>query len=347
MIPMSGTVSKGWLAKYLDVAFDYKYYFDPDVRYNTDAICSTYIKTSFNDLNIFNSESNLGQINFITQDQVLIGGIQPNMILGMLIGADFQPANERDADISATPLKGLNINDVPNPENVLQHDLIMLFDSQIRDIQSKGKLTPIPPFFWDVSGRATVHGALTTAQKFLGENVFIDLMMQPDKIVAVMDWITQCYIMLAKHFSDLVHLPITSVHVGECSGSMVDAAMFESFVAPQSHNIAKALGPLRFHTCGPSTHLLPGLKKAADVAALDLGGETSLTEVRKLYGPNLHVDIAPLATDLSASTSESMLAWAQRVVAENAGGSMRVVYHLEPDYNLDSIYALHGYLKTV
>lgn len=343
MIPFIGTLSKGWLAKYNNIVFDRDYYFDPEKRHEIDRMCSEIAAKDIADLDIIYSESNLGQAAYISEDQVLVGGIQPNMILGMLIGADFCPNDAMDADISPTPLKGKDLDDLPTPESLLQHETIRLFDEQIQQLQGSA-LTPIPPFFWDASGRATIHGALTTAQKFLGEDIFIDLMLQPDKIVKVMDWITDCYIVLVRHFSELADLPITSVHVGECSASLVNDSLFHQFVAPQAQRIAESQGPLRFHTCGPSTHLLPSINKITGLASLDIGGGTSIARVRELFGKDLPVDIAPPAPDFSAQTAEPILAWAQQVVADNAGGTLKIVYHLEPNYDLDIVRVLHDYL---
>lgn len=345
MVPFIGTLSKGWLAKHNHIVFDRDYYFNPIKRYETDKVCSEVAAKELADLDIFYSESNLGQPDYISADQVLVGGIQPNMILGMLIGAAFHPNDSMDADISPTPLKGKDLDDLPTPASLLQHEIIQLFDEQIQQLQGSA-LTPIPPFFWDASGRATIHGALTTAQKFLGEDIFIDLMLQPDKIVRVMNWITDCYIVLVRHFSELAGLPITSVHVGECSASLVNDSLFHQFVAPQAQRISESLGPLRFHTCGPSTHLLPSIHTIAGLASLDLGGGTSIAKVRELYGQDLPVDIAPLAPDFSAPTAKPILAWAQQVVADNGGGNLKIVYHLEPNYNLDVVRALHDYLKN-
>ncbi len=342
MVPFVGTLSKGWLAKHFNIAFDYDYYFNPETRHKVDRRCSEIAAHELADLNIIYSESNLGQREYISEDQVLVGGIQPNMILGMLLGAEFLPNDDRDADISPTPLLHKDLDDLPTPQNLLQHEVIRLFDEQIIKLQ-KSALTPIPPFFWDALGRATIHGALTTAQKFLGESVFIDLVLQPDKVVKVMDWITDCYIVLIGHFSELAGLPITAVHVGECSASLIDASMFQQFVAPQAQRIAESLGPLRFHTCGPSTHLLPAIKNIDGLASLDLGGGTSLARVRELFGKDMPVDIAPLAADFSAATPDPILNWARQIVADNAGGRLRIVYHLEPDYKPENVRALQAF----
>ena len=346
MIPLIGSLSKGWMARHLDVVFDRAYYFDPTRRHDIDMQCNQYATKELSDLDIFYSESNLGQFEHFTSDQVLVGGIQPNMILGMLIGADFVPHPAMDADISMTPLKGIDPDSLPAPESLLDHKLITLFDKQIAQIKDDGALRPIPPFFWDASGRATLHGTLTTAQKFLGENLFIDLLTEPEKVVKVMDWITESSIVLTRHFSEVADLPITAVHIGECSGCMVNAHMFDRFVVPQASRISESLGPLRFHSCGCSTHLLESIKCISNLAMLDLGGDTSMARVREIFGHDFPVDMAPMPADFSADSSEPILNWAKQVIEQNAGGNLRIIYHLEPDYKLEIVRSLGEYISS-
>ena len=134
---------------------------------------------------------------------VLIGGIQPNMILGMLLGADFVPQDDKDADITPHYLAGRGLSDLPNLASLLDHRLIKLFDEQIRRVQDnfEGQLRPIPPFFWDSSGRASIHGVLTSAQKFLGEAIFMEMTSRPQASLEIMHWIAEVYVVLCRHFS--------------------------------------------------------------------------------------------------------------------------------------------------
>lgn len=347
MIKFVGSLSKGFMAKQLKVAFDRDYYFDLEKRYEIDRLCNKYAAEELSDLDIFYTESNLGQFEHFSDKQILVGGIQPNMILGMLIGAEFVANDSMDADISMTPLKGKDLSQLPAPQSLCEHGLVKLFDEQIRHVQSEGRLQPIPPFFWDSSGRATTHGTLTTAQKFLGESIFIDLMMAPDKVVKVMDWITQSFIELIRHFSKVGKLPITSVHIGECSGCMVNPDMFKEFVASHASRIAVAFGNLRFHSCGASTHLLESMKSISNLDSLDLGGDTSVSKARDIFGPDFPIDIAPMPADFSADSPESILKWAEQVIAENMGGPLKILYHLEPDYKLEIVRVLNDYIQNL
>jgi hypothetical protein len=344
MITITGTLSKAWMNRAIGVVFDRDYYFDPAKRHAIDGRCNEYAAETFPNMGVFYSESNLGRINYWDRTQVLIGGIQPNMILGMLLGADFVPADDRDADISPCCLKNNRPEDLPVPEALLHRNLIRLFETQIEN-ERKGRLRPIPPFFWDASGRAVVHGVLTTAQKLCGESIFMDMLAEPAKCRRLLNWIADAYIVLCRHFAQVAGLPITDVHVGECSCCMISPALVEEFVAPLTSRIGAALGPVRFHSCGTSTHLLPALARIDRLHSLDLGSETSVGKAREVFGPELPITIAPSPQAMSAESTEPILEWARRILAENAGGHLGYVYHLESSYNVDTIYALTDFVR--
>ncbi len=340
MISIKGTLSKAWMHQALGVAFDRDYYFDPARRHAVDCLCNQYAAEKFPGMSLFYSESNLGRLQYWDKAQVQIGGIQPNMILGMLLGADFLPADDRDADITPGCLARVDCDMLPAPEALLRHELVRLFDGQIAQIQREGRRHPIPPFFWDASGRAAIHGVLTTDQKFLGETVFLDLMTEPRKCVRILDWIADAYIVLCRHFAQKAHLPISDVHVGECSACMIGPALMKESVVPVTSRIARALGPLRFHSCGSSTHLLEAIAGIDRLQSVDFGGETSIRKARENFGREMLISIAPLPRDMSAESPGPILDWAKRILEENAGGPLAFVYHLEPAYNLEAIHAL-------
>ena len=344
MITITGTLSKGWMNRAIGVVLDRDYYFDPAKRHAIDCRCNEYAAQTFPGMAIFYSESNLGRIDHWDKNQVLVGGIQPNMILGMLLGADFVPADNRDADITPCCLKGKNLAELPTPEELLNHDLVRLFDQQIRR-EARGPLRPIPPFFWDSSGRAAIHGVLTTAQKLCGETIFMDLLTEPAKSMRLLNWIADAYILLCRHFARVADLPITDVHVGECSCCMVSPAVAEEFISPVTSRIGAALGPVRFHSCGTSTHLLQAFMKIDRLHSLDLGSDTSIRKTREIFGTEMPITIAPSPRDMSAESTRPILDWAQRVLEDNGDGDLGYVFHLEPSYNVETIHALTDFVR--
>jgi hypothetical protein len=373
MITITGTLSKGWMNRAIGVAFDRDYYFDPAKRHTIDSLCNEYAAETFPGMGIFYSESNLGRIDYWDKNQVQIGGIQPNLILGLLLGGDFVPADDRDADISLKHVEWAWVPQresprlgapsahadncrtrkreqhglkpiLPAPEALLNHDLVRLFDKQIAR-EKKGQLRPIPPFFWDSSGRATIHGVLTTAQKLCGESVFMDMLTAPAQCRRLLDWMADAYILLCRHFAEAADLPITDVHVGECSCCMVSPTVVEEFIAPVTSRIGAALGSVRFHSCGTSTHLLQAFTKIGRLHALDVGSETSIRQARAIYGRQMPVTIAPSPQDMSAESTQPILDWAQGVLDENGDGNLGYVFHLEPSYNVETIHALVDFVR--
>jgi hypothetical protein len=337
------------MAKALGVSFDRDYYFDPDRRYAIDCKCNEYAATQFPGMRLFYSESNLGQIDYWDKSQIQIGAIQPNMILGMLLGADFVPRDNYDADITPGCLLGKDIDDLPAPESLLDHELVKLFDEQIRRVQddSQKQLRPIPPFFWDTSGRAAIHGTMTTAQKFLGETFFMDMITKPQQCLEIMGWIADAFIVLCRHFSQIANLPITSVHVGECSSCMVSPELIEKFVVPVTSKIGEQLGPIRLHSCGLSTNHLEAFSKITNLRCLDLGGETSINRARQIFGKDVLISVAPLPHDMSNEKTEPILSWAKRIFEENDGDNLEYIFHVEENYNIDTIRALTDYVKNL
>ena len=346
MITVSGTLSKAWMHQTLGVTFDRDYYFDPDRRHAVDCLCNDYAAREFPGMGLFYSESNLGRLRYWDPSLVQAGGIQPNMILGMLLGAEFLPADDRDADITPACLADCRPDDLPAPESLAEHDLIRRFDEQIAQIRSREGLKPIPPFFWDASGRAAIHGVLTTAQKLCGETIFLDMISEPQRAERIMAWIADAYVVLCRHFAEKADVTLTDIHVGECSCCMVSPTLVEEFVAPPTSRIGRALGPVRLHSCGASTHLLEAFARIEYLGSLDLGGETSIGRAREVFGPRMPMSIAPLPADMSSEDPAAILDWAQKVLPENNGGDLEFVYHLEPGYRLDVIRALTDAVKA-
>ena len=109
---------------------------------------------------------------------------------------------------------------------------------------------------------------------------------------------------------------------------------------------AEALGPVRFHSCGTSTHLLGALTRDRPPAFagpwqrdLDPQG-TTRSSARRCRSPSL-----PRRKTCPPKAPTPILDWAQRVLEENAGGNLGYVFHLEPSYNVETIYALTDFVQ--
>lgn len=188
---------------------------------------------------------------------------------------------------------------------------------------------------------------MTTAVKFFGPGFFEDMIESPCQCDEIIAWLCECYLVLCRHFAVAAGLKITSLHVGECSGCMINADLHRRFAIGPAERMAQALAPVRFHSCGDSNHLMPSLTSAQQLVALDLGGACRLDAPRRHFGPDFQLEIAPLVSDLMAPTCRPILDWMDRKLAENQGGRLVIKYHLEPGYRLENLYAIAERLAEV
>lgn len=348
MITIEASVSKGWLHKSGGFIFDNQYYLDPVHRWEQDGIIHKFVKEKFPRYAIYNMEANLLQARHVRDNHVLVGAIQPNMILATILGAQFSFFEDKDADVSGKPLEFIaNKAELPPLSAILEHSLVKDLENQIKDItRTRPDLKVIPPFFWDESGRATIHGIITTSLKLTGDNIMTMMMFDPELAHAIHQWIVEAYIILVRHFAEAGNLPVTSVHVGECAGTMISAELYYDFVVPYISQLGDSLGSVRLHSCGMSDHLIDPISHIRNLKIIDTGSGTSVGKIRQLMGPDFVIHIAPPMEFMMDGVPKSeILGWLDKTLAENQGGPLQIAYHAEPDYEISNCLALHDELE--
>ncbi|MBR9998774.1 MAG: hypothetical protein KFF73_07375 [Cyclobacteriaceae bacterium] len=349
MIHFQASISKGWIHKWGGFVFDSHYYRHPVYRRLQDNKINEFIRKRFSDFPLYNMEANLMQAAFIDEKQVLVGGIQPNLILARVLGAELICYPDKDADVLGYPLKDIStVNELPSIEMIIDHPYIRELTEQIGQIQyAHPELDVIPPFFWDRSGRATIHGILTTSLKLIGEKAFLMFMMDPDLIHPVHQWITDVYISLINYFAGRTRFPVNSVHVGECSGTMISNDQFAEFITPYVSQIGKTFGNIRLHSCGPSDHILDAISEIDQLSVIDTGSNTSIAKIRKMMGDDFEINIEPpLKLMLYDATERDILSWLDQILEENRDGPLKLELHIEPDYSIGNCLLIYNKLKN-
>lgn len=347
-VSLLASVSKGWLNAEGGFRFGERYYLDPLYRRAQDQAVEEFLLRRFPEYAIHNLESNLVQVNHRHPQQVLVGGIQPNLIQGVCLGAHLAYYEDKDIDITETQLLAgvASVAGLPSAERIVSHPFIQKFDQQIADLrQNHPDLVVIPPFFWDTSGRATIHGFITNSLKFFGQGIFIKTKRNPQFVRDVHDWLADMTIVLIRHFSAAGNLPVTSVHIGECSGTMISGSAYLDFVVPYVNRLAAEFGAIRLHSCGKSDHLLAIFKEIEHLRILDTGSNTSVKSIRAQLGQSLEVHIAPpFKLLLEGAKPAQVVEWLDQTLEENGGSPLQIGYHLEPGYSLKNCLVLHDEL---
>ena len=348
MITIEASVSKGWLHKNGGFGFSGQYYTDPIYRWEQDKEINQFVRNEFSRYPLYNMEANLVQAAHVRDNHLLVGAIQPNMILATLLGAEFSFFEDKDADVMGRPLENISdISELPPPASILTHPLIKDLEKQMRNIrETRPDLRVIPPFFWDESGRATIHGIITTSLKLVGDNIMVMMMSDPDLTHAIHQWISHAYVILIRHFASMGDLSITSLHVGECSGTMVSPDLYDDFIVPYVSQMGIQLGAVRLHSCGMSDHLITPMSHIHNLKIIDTGSGTSIGRIREVMGLEFVIHIAPpMELLIQGIPRSAILDWLDKTVSENQGGPLQIAYHVEPDYDIRNCLAIHDELE--
>lgn len=346
LVSVLGSVSFGWLHEQAGFLEDERYYMDPLHHMQQDRAMSRLVRERFPEYRIYNLEAHLVQPEHRRKPPCLVGGLQPNLILAACVGSKFVFHGDKDPDVTLTPLAEIDLES--GLEKLRDIDLlktwpITQFTEQVRAMQQKLGETAdvIPPFFWDTSGRATFHGPITTAQKLMGERFFLAMVDEPDFVRGFLDWIVDSYVALARHFSALAGIPITSVHIGDCSACMIGAEQFSEFDVAPCQKLIDALGPARLHSCGNSNHLLEAFAELKNVGAINVGTNTSVARCREIFAPGVRIDVMPDPQLFCFGNEAGVRAWTEQCLAENAGGPMHIEYHLDLGTPVPNALAMH------
>ena len=172
------------------------------------------------------------------------------------------------------------------------------------------------------------------------------MLADPRLAHAVHQWIVDAYVILIKHFATLGNLAITSVHVGECAGTMISTELYEEFVVPYISQLGDKLGAVRLHSCGISNHLIEPASQIHNLKIIDTGSGTSIQKIREIMGKDFEINVFPPTEVLLEGVPPSAaLNWLDKTLSENQGGPLQIAYHLEPDYDVSNGLAIHNELE--
>jgi len=344
MITIQASVSKGWLNKTGGFKFNEEYYMEPLFRFEQDRKIDLFVKEYFPQYPVYNMEDNLMQAEFINEKQIIVAGLQPNLILGILLGSKAVYFEDKDCDIAGKPLENCdNINELPPLKSLVSLPLIKEITNQIIQLKkTHPEYTVIPPFFWDASGRATIHGIITTSHKLIGENIYMLMVSDPPLAHSIHQWITDAYLILIKYFSELCSFPVSSIHIGECSCTMLSPEYFKQFVIPYINILGTTYKSVRLHSCGNSDCYIDSFSEIPSLKSLDVGSGTSISKIRSKFGNKISISTFP-SPDLliNGSNIDNLHLWIDSLINENQEGDLRISYHIEPGYDLKNCSEIH------
>lgn len=260
-----------------------RYYLDPVFRLSQDRMAAAWALERYPEIDAY---IEAGEFAASQPPAVRVGGLQPYLIITALFGASILYWRDREPTILEEPLKGVaDLSSIEVPA-IATNPFIRFLLEQLAEMQVRfaGKMTVLPPFFWDDSGWAFVHAPFTTAYKLRGEEFLIELQTNPEGAYHLIDVAAQTTSRLIDLFSTQAGIEVRGIHLGDCAATLVSARHYRQFAIPALERLMEKYGPGRLHSCGPSTHLLPALQEIKGVEQFQLGWDTDLFAARRHLG---------------------------------------------------------------
>ena len=117
---------------------------------------------------------------------------------------------------------------------------------------------------------------------------------------------------------------------------MISGSDFLEHIVPGINLLGKRFHAVRLHTCGNSNHLIEALSRIKSLAVIDTGSGTSIARIRSVMGGDFEINTAPPLEYLTDSAAgDDVVSWVDRTIDENAGGPLKIQFHIEPGYSME------------
>ena len=282
-------------------------------------------------------------------EQVLVGGIQPNLIVGACLGAAFVFSPDKDSDIVGRPLENVRyLADLPAPASLLEHPLIRRWTAQIAAVRrARPDLRVIPPFFLGHVGpghdpRLPHHRAETVRRRGLRARVTMNLSSSSPCTTGSLPSTSR----LIRHFARWA----TADHLGahrRVFGHDAAAGALRAVRDRLDCRLGGQLGPVRLHSCGRCDHLLAAIASSREPGQpghrVEHLGRRDPGAVRRGF-PHRPGPAGRAVGGGRRPRRRGGLAGAYPG-GERRAGPLHIGFHLEPGYSVANCQSIHDELR--
>jgi uroporphyrinogen-III decarboxylase len=138
-----------------------------------------------------------------------------------------------------------------------------------------------------IEGYINWQGVLNNAQRLRGQEIFMDMIMNPDRVRHLFDCVTTTMIDGAKYLMERqkkTGVEVKFITISNCLVNMVSAEHYEQLLLPYDQRIASAFEYIGVHNCAWNANpYLTSYAKIPNVKYLDMGYDSDLMLARKLF----------------------------------------------------------------
>ncbi len=259
-----------WYYDGLGVEFGEQWHIDPSYRQETIVGMQNELQRRFPGHGIGDIGSNQSSIDLLTGT---FGGCVIAGIYGVPIiyKSDQWPVCEKQY------LSSNEIDDLEPPDL----DCNPMFQNILKQVEW------IAQREYHVLGFINWQGVLNNAHRIRGEQLFIDMLENPERAHHLFACITVTMIDAIKRLQERQRksgVDVSFITVSNCLVNMVSADIYRSVLLPYDQRLANAFGCIGIHNCAWNANAyIDDYANIPFVAYIDMGADTDLRRVRELF----------------------------------------------------------------
>jgi hypothetical protein len=254
--------------RHIGLTFGDAYYFDPGHRLEVERQKGRFLREILGRYGV-GDPSGASAYGIHIQSVDLVMGTQ---------NAEWRCPPDAALESWGTPWANLSPAEIAriDPRDAAHHRIIDELIAQYRELHH------IAPDRADIQGARAgsmlTHTPYTTAHQLCGEELFMLMMTEPESARTIFEKIWAIYEAIYARLSEVVGRRPSHLHLGDCSASLLSHELYERCVLPINRDITEGFAEMSYHSCGPSTHLLPAFKRLGAIRNIQLGPGTDMAQ---------------------------------------------------------------------
>jgi methanogenic corrinoid protein MtbC1/uroporphyrinogen-III decarboxylase len=310
-----------WFYQEYGIAFDEKYYFDPETRIEARMEMEKRLYERFGDVG-------LGNPNPDPKPLITFGMVMLPAVFGCEIVFKKEALPwAMPLNLSEDEVMKLRVPDIFNSHPMT--DMI----KQIEYLQNK---------YGKVVGDINTTGVQNLALKIRGEQLYIDYFENPQLVHHLLKICTESIIQLFQYTYKITGTGAVDVTpmcdpalfvLPNCTIEQISLETYEKYVMDYDNQVADACRPVGVHHCGSVNQVLEGYAKIHNIKFLEIGFGSDVKRTREVCGPEMALNARINPVLMKNGTTEEVEAEVRRLI--DAGAPLH-------NFSIDTVGLTYG-----
>lgn len=297
-----------WYNKRLGIDFSRPWHEDPAYRYESLVKMRSRLSEVFPMIPYFSLEEKDG----IYPECATISSVYGILLISMLYGIEpvYMSDNWPDGDPESRPSKETLA--ALEPFDLERHPVMQNLLKQMDRLEE---------LYGEIRGYLNYQGILNIAMKIRGQELFMDMIDDPDFAHHLFTHIADTIGRTAKIIQARQRcsgFEVNLLSMSNCVMSMISSQMYEEFILPLDQSLSKGFDRFGVHTCNwVADPYLDSLRKIDKMGYLDTGLHSDLPRMREMF-PDARRAVLFMPTEIESLPMHELESTVQKVAEEYA-----------------------------